>query len=345
MNVLRPTGPDEVRAALLAAGPRVRIRGGGSRNDRLVPAADADVLDLSALDAIERLDAPDQTCTVGPGVTRAAIDQALDACGLELGCLGDGTLGGLCAFDPLGAAAPGAPSPRSFVLGMDAVLADGTVFRSGARVVKNVAGFDLHKLFVGSRGTLFAALRLHLRLRPKPRAAVWFASRATAADEALRTFVALRGLAAAPAVLVLSRDADGGVRVRGKAVGRAGYVATMLAEHRLDEAEPIRELHLSPPPGGEVVTANLAPSALPQVLGSLPAGSRFLHYGGGRSEITTASPAESDAVLAMLQARGGAAAVTLGEPLRRGHGTSTDAGARRLADGIKQALDPHGKFV
>ncbi len=344
MNVLVPTTIGEVGEALRAA-PRVRIRGGGSRQDRLPDASGAAFLDLARLDTIERLDAPDQTCTVQAGVPREALDAALADHGLELGCLGAGTLGGLCASDPLGAAAPGAASPRSLVLGMEALLADGTAFRSGARVVKNVAGFDLHKLFVGSRGLLFVATRLHLRLRPQPRAAAWFAVPDLDADGALRRFLGLRGAAVPPTVLRLARDRRGAFEVAGRIAGRASFVRGELARHGLPESGALARLHLQPPAGGEVLAGTLLPSRLPRLLAVLPAGAELLLYGGNRCEIAVDSPAATDALLAQLPGVPCSAAVVGGNPARRGRGTPCDAGQQRLAEGLRRTLDPDGKFA
>lgn len=345
MNVLSPLHADEVPAALAAAGPRVRVRGSGSRQARLPDAGDATILDLSRLDTIERLDAADQTCTVGAGVRRETLDQALAEHHLELGCLGDGTLGGLCAFDPLGPAAPGAPAPRSLLLGMSAVLADGTAFRSGARVVKNVAGFDLHKLFVGSRGTLCIATHLHLRLRPRPRASVWFASAALPADAATAQFTALRNLATPPAALRLERAGSGQLRVAGRLAGRPGFVTNLLRSHALAEADAFATLHVNPPAGGELVLGNVAPSQLPQLIAALPSDGELLVYGGGRFELACQDPAATDRLLALFTTLGLSAVIAGGAPARRGVGTSLDPGALRLSHGLKRSLDPDGKLV
>ncbi len=78
------------------------------------------------------------------------------------------TLGGVAARGLGGAQALGYGLPRSKVLGMRVVLADGRVIRVGGRVVKNVAGYDLCKLFVGSRGTLGLITELTFKLRPRP---------------------------------------------------------------------------------------------------------------------------------------------------------------------------------
>lgn len=78
------------------------------------------------------------------------------------------TLGGVAATGAVGAQGFGYGPPRSHVLGMSVALADGRVIRAGSRVVKNVAGYDLCKLFVGSCGTLGLITELTFKLRPRP---------------------------------------------------------------------------------------------------------------------------------------------------------------------------------
>ena len=88
------------------------------------------------------------------------------------------TLGGVVATGAAGAQALGYGSPRSHVLGMRVALAGGRLIRAGGRVVKNVAGYDLCKLFTGSHGTLGVILEITFRLRPRPRREATLVARA-----------------------------------------------------------------------------------------------------------------------------------------------------------------------
>ncbi len=81
---------------------------------------------------------------------------------------GRATLGGVVANGLGGAQQFGYGRPRGMVIGMKVVLADGSVIRTGGRVVKNVAGYDLSKLFTGSRGSLGIITELNFKLRPRP---------------------------------------------------------------------------------------------------------------------------------------------------------------------------------
>lgn len=340
----RPTSADELAVLLQSRPGRVRLCGTGSRRDRLPPAADALLVDMRGIATIDRLDAQDLTCSVDAGVERAALDRELHTRGVELACAGDGTVGGLFAADPVGAVAYGGGSPRTLLLGLDAVLADGTRWKSGARVVKSVAGFDVHRLLVGSEGRLFAATRLHLRLRPLPRATVWFCNRGLDVATAHSLFTTLRNLALPPAALHWSRGPDGHA-IAGRIAGRAPHVAATLRAHSLRESAPFQDLHLEPPAGGEVLNGIVLPSRVPALLARAPADAPFVLHGGGRFELSLAAPAATDALLAIAEAIPCQAVVVRGEPARRGRGTPIDPGARRLAETLKHALDPDGVFV
>src|SRR5207244_12472196 len=81
---------------------------------------------------------------------------------------GRATLGGVIASGLSGPQTLGFGLPRSFVIGMRAVLGDGRQIKAGGNVVKNVAGYDLCKLFTGSYGTLGFVTELTFKLRPLP---------------------------------------------------------------------------------------------------------------------------------------------------------------------------------
>ncbi len=78
------------------------------------------------------------------------------------------TLGGVVATGIGGPQQFGYGRPRGSVIGMKVVLADGSMIKAGGRVVKNVAGYDLCKLFTGSYGTLGIITELNFKLRPRP---------------------------------------------------------------------------------------------------------------------------------------------------------------------------------
>ena len=127
-------------------------------------------LDLSGLDRILEHEAGDLTCTVEAGIRLSALQARLAEHGqmLALDPRGDPTIGACIAGDLSGPRSHRYGRMRDLVLGVTVVLGDGLVASSGGKVVKNVAGYDLGKLFCGSRGTLGVVVRASLRLHPVP---------------------------------------------------------------------------------------------------------------------------------------------------------------------------------
>jgi glycolate oxidase FAD binding subunit len=114
----------------------------------------------------------DLTIAVEAGCTVAALDAALAACGqfvpLDAPRAALATVGGTLASGWQGPRRARYGGPRDFLIGTTAVLADGTVARAGGMVVKNVTGYDLSKLYVGSLGTLAAIARANFKTLPRP---------------------------------------------------------------------------------------------------------------------------------------------------------------------------------
>lgn len=345
---------DDIAKLLQSRPGKVRLIGSGSRRHTLPPTT-ATELDLSACDEITRLDPGDQTCSVECGVKLGELDAALAEHQLELPCLYDranGTVGGLFASDPFGPAAAGCPGPRNLLLGVDAMLADGTPFRSGARVVKSVAGFDVHKLFVGSFGRLFVAARLHLRLKPRPRAQQWFANQTHDQEAALTLLHSLRTEQLPPTVLQLRRERDGSFVVCGQLTGRSVHVSAMQQRHALRECEPLTTFHVDANiASGEEVLGGLAlPSTLRDVLATLPKHAPFSWLGGGRFETALPDQQASDALVQRLPDANAAGAILIAAPSRSAAtgsrwGTPIDPGEQRIAAGLKLALDPDDILV
>ena len=127
-------------------------------------------LSTARLDRILEHEPGDLTCIVEAGVRLSALNERLAPHGqmLALDPPGDPTLGACLAADLSGPRRHRYGTMRDLVLGVTVVLADGTVASSGGKVVKNVAGYDLGKLFCGSRGRLGLVARLALRLHPRP---------------------------------------------------------------------------------------------------------------------------------------------------------------------------------
>ncbi len=150
-------------------------RGGGTRMDFGHPPTRADiVVSLERLNRIVAHEPADQTATVEAGITMAGLQAGLGKRGQYLPLdppHGDaGTLGGVLATNASGVLRASFGTARDLVIGLRVVQADGTVVRSGGRVVKNVAGYDLNKMYIGSLGTLGILAEVNLKLQPLPEA-------------------------------------------------------------------------------------------------------------------------------------------------------------------------------
>jgi glycolate oxidase FAD binding subunit len=115
----------------------------------------------------------DLTCIVESGIRLSDLQAALGEHGqrLSLDPPGDPTLGECLLDDLSGPLSHRFGTMRDLVIGVTVVLPDGTRASSGGKVVKNVAGYDLGKIYCGSRGRLGAVDRIALRLHPRPAAA------------------------------------------------------------------------------------------------------------------------------------------------------------------------------
>jgi len=154
------------RAAVVPRGAGSGVAGGALATEGSV------VLDLSGMDRIVSLDPLDEIAVVEPGVLTAALDAAAREHGLmyapDPASAAISTLGGNIATNAGGMRCVKYGVTREAVLGLDVVLADGRLLRTGRRTVKGVAGLDLTSLFVGSEGTLGVVVGAALRLRPRP---------------------------------------------------------------------------------------------------------------------------------------------------------------------------------
>jgi len=176
VGVVSPGTPEEVAAVLrAAAGFSVLLRGAG-RHLHLgaPPKAVGLVVSLARLDRIVDYDAENLTITAQAGVTLEAVQRAAGGRGQMLPLDppgGDGaTLGGVVAANLAGTLRTRYGPPRDLAIGLRVALADGSLVKTGGKTVKNVAGYELTKLFVGSFGTLGAICEATVRLAPAPEA-------------------------------------------------------------------------------------------------------------------------------------------------------------------------------
>jgi len=158
-------------AACAAASQAIVIQGGMTGLcGGATPRSGEIAISLERLSGIEALDRQSMTMTVLAGTPLQAVQEAAAEAGLffplDLGARGSCTIGGNIATNAGGNQVLRFGMMRNLVLGLEAVLADGTVLSSMNRLIKNNAGYDLKQLFIGSEGTLGIVTRAVLRLYP-----------------------------------------------------------------------------------------------------------------------------------------------------------------------------------
>ncbi len=172
----RPGTPEEVSAILRWCHEhKVAVVTQGGLTG-LVHGADAEehqiILSVERMRTIEDIDPVQRTATVQAGVTLQTLQEAAEEHGLafplDLGARGSATLGGMAATNAGGNRVIRYGMTRDMILGLEVVLADGSIVSSLNALIKNNTGYDLKQWFVGSEGTLGIITRLVLRLRERP---------------------------------------------------------------------------------------------------------------------------------------------------------------------------------
>ena len=334
-TAVAPGNTDEVAAILRFAQENhfaVVPWGGGTKQAWGYPVAPAVILETHRLNAIREHTWQDMTCTVEAGCTWASLQSALAQHGqyvaLDPLWPEKATVGGIVATNDSGVLRLRYGSLRDLIIGMTIVLADGTIAHTGGKVVKNVAGYDLHKLMTGAFGTLGVITSVNFRLHSIPKSTQSYSFSGPAAQplgtwmlkllhEQLSTLsIQLRGtaegfhldiqLASLPEVLHTQADLLESLgRVEGVAVEAATPAiwdarqqlfaqdlvckATMLPSEIAQFAERVRSL------GGESVTqaTGIMTAGFPAAAaGHLPQLRRDLEAAGG-SLMVLKQPAES----------------------------------------------------
>ncbi len=168
-----PANAEECVSFLRTCGERglsVTPVGGGTKMGWGNPVAADAAIETRRIAGVHEHSWQDMTAIVGAGTTWAEMQQALSRHGqmVALDPLWPerATVGGIVATNDAGALRLKYGSLRDLIIGMTVVLADGTIAKSGGKVVKNVAGYDLHKLMTGAFGTLGIITEVTFRLHP-----------------------------------------------------------------------------------------------------------------------------------------------------------------------------------
>ncbi len=332
-------------------------------------------------------DAGDLTVTVEAGLTLTGLDSVLGEAGqwlpLDAPRPEAMTVGGAVAADRSGPLRFGYGTLRDQLLGVRAVMADGALVRGGGQVVKNVAGYDLPKLFTGSYGTLAVLVEASFKVQPRP--AGWAVFEWTAPDlaAALACAQRVRGSDVQPLMLEALNEAaaeslglDSGASVILACAGGAGHLdeqtrriahlsageATRHVPERADALlRALREF--SQPADDDALVARLSarPTVLPELLAQLEAAAGAAgvvaeiaaHAGNGVAWCQLLGAQDAELVAALVEAlraaarRADAWVVVEAMPAAlRGRldPWGFDGPALPLMRRVKAALDPHDRF-
>src|SRR6266702_4369871 len=213
--VVIPTQVEQVAqivALVNQYGLSLLTRGGGSRISIGGMPEQIDVLlETNRLTQVLEHEVADLTCHVEAGLTLAALQTRLVKQGQRLALdppdAAQATIGGILASNASGPKRLRYGSARDLVIGLHVVQANGDVSRSGGRVVKNVAGYDLNKLFIGSLGTLGIIVEANFKLHPLPDAEHTLLITYSRIEDAMQMVMTLMGSLLTPSALELI---DGG---------------------------------------------------------------------------------------------------------------------------------------
>ena len=362
--VASPASTEEASALLRAAasaGLAVVPRGAGTGLSWGSPPSSCDlVVDLRLMDQVIEHAAGDLVARVQAGVTIGQLATVLASAGqqLALDAPEDATVGGVVATGTAGPRRFRYGAPRDLLIGLTVVRADGVIAHSGGKVVKNVAGYDLGKLFSGSQGTLGLITEATFRLHPLPAAVAWVTGEFGPSDRAgaVAAVASAAGSALVPSAVELDwpggsqRALRVGVLVEGTSSGvaeRAKQLSELLAAAggaaAVADVPPARWGQL--PSRSAVIRVSFWVSSLGSVLEALasagadagvrpavsgPAGAGALYACLDRN---TSDDAAARFVTVLRERIGSA----LGSPGQRGRTRRAGAGAR---DGLRDGDDP-----
>lgn len=294
-----------------AQGRTVVPVGGRSKTGWAAPPTSADLLlDLSGLDRVVEHTAGDLVVVAEAGVRLADLQSTVASAGQQLALdppEPGATLGGV-----VGAAASGPRrlrygTARDLLIGVTVVLADGTIAKAGGKVVKNVAGYDLGKLFTGAHGSLGVVVSTTWRLHPLPAATGAVVVPVRDAAEAGRLALRLVHSTLTPSATELRR-AGGRLELVAlfESIPESVEAQTAAALQLLGAGEraPLPDWFGARPGGPDDLVLRLAyePAALPAVLAALPGPAEVTASTGTGVAYAAVPAAEGAAGLPVLRA-------------------------------------------
>lgn len=238
-------------AEAAGAGQKLEIQGGGSKAEIGAPDRGATLLSMRRFSGIIDYDPAELILDVLAATPLAEIEQLIAAKGQMLAFepfdhgpifgkpAGAATIGGIIAASAAGSSRLTAGAARDHFLGFEAVSGRGEIFTGGAKVVKNVTGYDLPKILAGSWGRLAAMTRVTLKVLPRPVARITLAASGLTARQAHAAMaLAMRSQAEVAAAAYLPAAVNDGVsimalRIQGfgpSVAARKAMLETMLRE-------------------------------------------------------------------------------------------------------------------
>ena len=374
-HAVRPATREELVESIRAAATddlKIVPWGGGVSLHMVGPPARYDVaIDLTALNRIVEYDPDDLTITAECGITLHALREALAARGQELpleGARADvATFGGALTANTSAARRVRFGAPVDRILGARFVLGDGTLARTGGRVVKNVAGYAIHRLLCGSRGGLGIIVEASLKLMPRPetrRVLVFGASAAQISDPARWAVfprmepaaLTIVGREVARTLHVATPTPNDFVVVAGFedeahwVAQQVGMTTQVLGEPEViiegDEAfemwDSLADLEEHPAPRVSFTTSRRSPTALAALVNTGHGEALVFHALAGRLHVRV-DPAAAPELEGALQGDGFAVIDRRGVPAPEP--TVAGAAVREMRKRLRAALDPGSRFA
>lgn len=376
---------DVAQAIAAAAGARrtLEITGRGAKRALGRPIAADGVLDVSALSGILLYEPEELVVCARCGTPVADLEAMLEQSGQMLafepmdlapvlGATG-GTVGGMLAVNFAGPRRLSAGAVRDHVLGLKAVSGRGEIFKAGGRVVKNVTGYDLPRLFAGAFGTLGVATEITLKVLPRPETRLTLLlsglgpdAAAAAMSAAMGSSCEVSGAAYAPAAVAArlpGLDPQDTVMLRLEGVGpsvraRRDMLRAVLGPARLDERDEVASLPLwravrdvlpFAAPGGVLWRISTPPMAGPRLAARLTdqlGGEALCDWAGGLIWLALPGPdPAATAVRAALAPHGGHATLVRADAAQRAACAvfqPQEPALAALTARVKASFDPAG---
>jgi len=358
--MLRPANIEEL-CEIVAAGGKLRLRGGGSKDAIGAPTPEATIVDMRGFAGVVDYDPPELVLTVGAGTPLTEVQALVAAEGQMLafdpfdhgallgGNAGEATIGGVIAAGVSGPGRLSGGAARDHLLGFTAVSGRGERFVAGAKVVKNVTGYDLSKLVTGSWGRLAALTEVTLKVLPAPRERRTLVVRGLDPVAAVARMGEAMGSAAEVSAAAHLPDWQGAaltaLRLDGFPPSIAARAAMLPDFTAIPDGDALWEAvrFASPLPAGRPLwRVIVAPSRAPDVVAALPGADWLFDWAGGL--IWLASETDPRAV---AEAAGGHATLVRASEAMRVEVPALHpqpAALAALEARMRRAFDPDGLF-